>query len=254
MKVNRLVWGSLFLVFIVSAVVHLPASLVIRWLSLPPNVVLQGVTGTIWRGQINNVSYDSVGLGKANWRLTPSHLLQGTLGADVRFGEQSSIQMRGKGQVVASLSSLRLVQFSIQLPANAAMPLISSPLLTHLTGHLSLTIDEYQYQYRGESYCEQLNGKAHWQNAELALISTPLNLASVHFNLNCVKHQIALNAEQHSEHVSSQLSATLSAPNRFALTGWFKPEESFPPSFVASLTWFETDAKNRYRLKYNGRW
>jgi general secretion pathway protein N len=243
------------MMFLVSAVVHLPASLVVRWLALPPNVLLQGVTGTIWRGQIKNVSIDSVDVGKGSWQLTLRHLLQGKLGAEVRFGEQSSIQMRAKGQVVASLSSIHLIQFSVMLPANALMPLIPSPVLTNLAGHISFTIDEYQYQFHGERYCERLNGQAHWQDAELSLVATPLNLASVHLNLSCVQHQIVLESEQKSEHLSSQLSATFSAPHRFALTGWFTPEHSFPQSFTASLAWFsEPDAKNRYRLNYNGRW
>jgi general secretion pathway protein N len=252
-KVKPVLWVCLLIVFFVSAIVHLPASVVVRWVSIPENLELQGVSGTFWQGQISTVNVDSVSLGKWQWQIKPSQLLKGKVVADLRFGEQSSIQMRGKSLIVLSRSSLRLEQLSLQMPAAELTPWITVPLLTDLAGDVSLFIEEYQYD--GEPYCSTLNGKADWHNAVFSIMSTPLYLEEMTAFLSCEKHQVVGEMEQQSKSVSSQIRVGLTSPNRFALSGWFSPNSAFPDSFVPSLAWLPgPDSKNRYQIKHNGRW
>ena len=253
MKAKLLLVIFLLFVCFVSAVVHMPAAVAVRWVSIPSNVLLQGVSGTLWRGKIENVNVNAVDLGKVLWQLKPSRLVKGLLGADVRFGEKSAIQMRGKGQVGLSFSSLWFEQFSVQVPSTELVHSIDFPLPINVAGEVSMFIEEYQYD--GEHYCNELQGTATWQNATLAVMSAPLYLADVSAVLSCDNHQVIAETEQQSQQVSSEFEVGLTHPNQFSVTGWFRPNAEFPESFTQQLNWLpQPDAENRYQINQSGRW
>lgn len=70
----------LYLFFLVS---NLPASVVISSISLPKNIRLSSVSGTIWSGKAANLSISGIELGSVKWDLHPLNLVLGELSADL---------------------------------------------------------------------------------------------------------------------------------------------------------------------------
>lgn len=66
---------ALVMVFLVSAVAHVPAQVVLNYLPLPPQLVISGVSGTIWDGSATGVSWQRQKLGALHWQLAPLKLL-----------------------------------------------------------------------------------------------------------------------------------------------------------------------------------
>ncbi|MGX9417953.1 type II secretion system protein N [Vibrio sp. RC27] len=253
MKTKLLVFICLLIVGLLSAVVHMPATTLIHWARLPTNVTLHGVSGTLLHGQVDRMTVNSIDLGKVRWQAKPSSLLLGQLGADVRFGEQSTTQIRGKGLIGLSLSTLHLKQFSVLLPVSELSPYISPEIPVEIAGNLSLFLDEYQHD--GSGFCRELIGEANWQNTHLSIMSTPLLLGGVSAELSCDQNQLIAQPKQESEQVSSEFNVRLTAPNQYSVSGWLHPNTEFPLEFMPQLTWLiEPDENNRYPIKLSGRW
>lgn len=237
----------------VSAVVHLPASLVVAQSPIPRNVAVQGVSGTIWQGDIANLQVESINLGKISWKLDPTSLIKGQLVANVRFGEQSALQARGKGQIAISPSSLEVRQLSVAMPAQSLSPWLQLPIPVGLNGDLSLLI--HRYQFDGKLYCQSLQGQLTWSSAAVNILSNVLNLGQANATLGCDAQQIVVSSTQQSDQVSSEFSVKLKTPNRYQVEGWFIANDAMPKAFRDQLSWVGTpDQQNRYPIRENGRW
>ncbi len=253
MKAKILLIFGLLIVALVSAVVHLPASIVTKIVTLPGNIRLYGVSGTLWHGEINNLQVSGISLGKVLWKVEPGSVLGGELDASVRFGEQSAIQARGKGILKIMPSSIGVSQLSMTMPARQLSPWIQLPLPLTMAGDLSLLVTEYQFS--GSLYCEQLNGQLSWNQAKVEFLSNQLDLGEARASLGCQAQQIIAQTTQKSDQLSSQFSLKLSTPNRYQLSGWFAPAAGFPEALRSQLTWLPApDGQNRYQIKKNGRY
>ena len=78
---KRILIASLFLVaYLVFLLATLPAALVARYLPLPANVAnllkLEGVSGTLWSGQIARLQYASESVNQLRWDLNGWSLLR----------------------------------------------------------------------------------------------------------------------------------------------------------------------------------
>ncbi|MDN3684054.1 type II secretion system protein N [Vibrio sinaloensis] len=92
------------MVFTVSAIIHLPAQLVVQYAPLPKGLSLTGVQGTIWNGSAVNVRWQRQNLGQVHWQLQASKLFSGKAQAQVRFGRGSDMQFSGRGIVGYAMS------------------------------------------------------------------------------------------------------------------------------------------------------
>jgi hypothetical protein len=71
------------LAIIVVAVVALPASMIGRF--LPPSIVAEDFSGTLWHGSAGRLSLNSRNVGAVEWHLHPASLLQLKVSADVHW-------------------------------------------------------------------------------------------------------------------------------------------------------------------------
>jgi general secretion pathway protein N len=244
---------GLLVVFIVSAVVHLPASVIVKMVTLPNNIQLNGISGSVWRGQISHVQLPEVSLGKVAWQIDPSELIQGKIQANFRFGEHSSIQARGKGTFTLSPSVTSLSHFSLSMPVASFSPWLKTPLPISVAGNLSVLISDYQFD--GNLFCSTISGQANWTGAQIDVISSALQVDNVKAQLHCDNQKIVADVEQQSQQVSSQFTLTLTAPNRYQVVGWFRPNASFPTTLSQQLKWLPApDPNNRYQVSERGRW
>lgn len=71
---------ALYLFFLV---IRLPATVILSSVTLPNNIKLSSVSGTIWSGEIKQLKVSGIDLGSIKWELHPLNLILGELSADV---------------------------------------------------------------------------------------------------------------------------------------------------------------------------
>lgn len=64
--------------FVLGIIVSLPARVVYRW-AVPPEILVSGIDGTVWRGTAREVSVDGVYLKNLSWVAKPWHIVTGKL-------------------------------------------------------------------------------------------------------------------------------------------------------------------------------
>lgn len=64
--------------FVLGVIVLLPARVAYRWVA-PPEVLVSGIDGTVWRGTAREVSVDGIYLKNLSWVAKPWHIVTGKL-------------------------------------------------------------------------------------------------------------------------------------------------------------------------------
>lgn len=103
---TRLLWALGAGAFAVAAIAGAPSGVGASLLmAASPLLRIDGASGTLWRGEFANVSYDSIILGRVRYALSPGHLLLGRLAADVT---SSGGALTGKGWISVSSSGFKV--------------------------------------------------------------------------------------------------------------------------------------------------
>tara|TARA_R110002126_G_scaffold110116_5_gene247179 strand:- start:461 stop:1219 length:759 start_codon:yes stop_codon:yes gene_type:complete len=161
------------MVFLLTLLGNLPASLVWRQVapSLPAQVKLQGITGSLWQGQVANMQVEGVDQGALRWDWRPSGLFKGQLALDLDWRPRNS-------QVSATLrlgfGSLVLEQVTGRLDARSMAAVNKAPFI--LTGDWLLDIPELKLE--DFERVVQAHGRIAWQGAGGGL-PEPLGLGNL---------------------------------------------------------------------------
>lgn len=120
-------WLSLAL-YLLALLWQLPASVVWQRVapSLPAEIELTGLSGTLWRGQVARMTVDRVDQGGLQWNWRPADLLAGNIGLDLLWQPRN-------GQVAANLligpGRIRLEDVSGELDAGTMAELNRAPFI-----------------------------------------------------------------------------------------------------------------------------
>ena len=93
--------------YLLLLVSNLPAAQVLNRITLPDNVHIQGVGGTLWEGNALSVTVDGVQLKNVNWNLSFLSLILGNVAAEVKAGNaRDADSIYFNGDVDVALLSL----------------------------------------------------------------------------------------------------------------------------------------------------
>lgn len=252
MKKILLLALALVMVFTVSAIIHLPAQLVVQYAPLPKGLSLTGVQGTIWNGSAVNVRWQRQNLGQVHWQLQASKLFSGKAQAQVRFGRGSDMQFSGRGIVGYAMSGPYAENLIASLPVEKVMayaPRLPVPL--DLTGQVELSIKSLTY---AAPFCQSAEGSVVWNTDKIGTPLEELQIGPVVANFTCADSTITLKGDQRSQQVESEAEVVLKPNRSYQSSAWFKPGEQFPAAFRDQLGWLsKPDGQGKYRFTYNGR-
>lgn len=243
---------ALLMVFVVSAVSHVPAQLVLNYFPMSPQLALGGVTGTLWDGQATDVKWQNSDLGAFNWQLSPLKLLLAKVEAQVRFGRGSDMQILGRGTVGLSLSGPYANNLIVSLPIDKVLNFVPPlPIPVELSGNVELSVQSMVYD---EPYCQSGNGSLVWNTDKIVTPLAELTLGPVVANFSCQNSEVKIAAEQSSQAISSAGDLVLNPDRTYQTSAWFKPGENFPAAFSEQLNWLPSpDGQGRYQFNYQGR-
>ncbi len=260
MKKRLIIAVSLFLVFVVSAVVHTPAQVIYYFKDrLPRNLQISQVSGSIWHGKAMNVQWQqlqpqspTIDLGGVVWNINWTTLLSGKLSIDTRFGQNSALQISGKGRFELSQTDIKISSMMVRFPVESVAPYIPSPVPFSIQGQGSVNVKDILL--KGER-CIDGDGVVQWDQGMVNVFSQSIDLGLVKSTFSCQDGKITLQANQSSGMFRSQVSGALLVNHRADISGYVAPLEDVPPMLSEQLKRLpEAENGQGYLVKYQGRW
>lgn len=246
---RKVLWGVLFvLVLLTSAVVHLPASLAVRYMPPVPGLALGEVSGTVWKGTAAQLRFQGKALGILKWRFNPLSLLTGKADVEMRLSGNPGVSARGNvGYGFAGLYANNLL---VSASAGFVQSFIPMAMPVSLSGQFDLTVRDYQMK---TPLCNALAGNLAWTQGN---VSTPLGNIEpgvAMATLACDSGKVVVSGDSESQAVETAFNLTLTPEQRYSVSGWFVPGATFPEGMRSQLGWLgQPDDQGRYRFSFNG--
>jgi general secretion pathway protein N len=178
------------LVYVIFLLMTLPAALLLRALPLPNDLVLQGVDGTVWDGQVAVVRDRRMVVEQVNWQLSPWSLLLAEVRLQLKIGNRQS-EIRGQAELVADLGGISIYQGHLELPAKYVSTLAKLPARSNLSGRIIYDIKAFEH---GLPWCNILQGNVYWQDASFSnrMLKQPVQLGLFRSELSCDQGQVVV--------------------------------------------------------------
>lgn len=240
-------------VYIVFLIAKLPANQVIHKVSLPNNISVSNVGGTIWSGTAGRLLVNNIAIENLKWQTSFWSLLLGNLSLDIEAGalrDSSTIYIKGPMNIdLFNQNHIETEQLSIYVPAKMAIAQVSLPVYADASGRFKVDIQELDY-FAG---CRTLAGTGEWINAGLSGLqglNAPLDLGNFYADLSCEGEQILVQIKQPNIfNLNADLRVAHNA--KWSIDGRFKPANELPEQVKSAAQFFgRTDAQGFYSIKF----
>ena len=246
--------GIATLSYVAFMVAELPASFVWRHAPDIQGVSLQGVSGTLWSGEIEKASVSGVSLEDIRWAVKPLSLLQKQLWADIHLGNpfsdlagSTSIRFDGEGIMAENLT----------VDASAAWLQQQSPVPVPVTigGHVQLTANSLLLS---GGQCRRLDADVVWDRGHIETPWGSLSSGKARATLDCQNGRLAGSLRQNSEYARTSASFSLDMASRgrvsYSLDGTIQDGEALPERLKRGMIMLgKPDNEGRYPLRFRGR-
>ena len=241
--------AKLILIFVVSlfllTMAKLPVALVAERAPIPSNMSYEGLSGTVWQGEIQRLQFDDWLLTDVQWQLAPLALLTGNAAFDIKFGKaRDSQQLSGKGQFSYGISGILANGVTVRLPANNIKQMLPIPM-GDIGGRVIATIEQYA---KGDALCRELSGDLTWTKAEVDF-GGRIALGALSSALSC-DNAVIVAAFDGQNRLGLEGVARIESPQAYNFDGYLKPDAELPASLHQGVSMFgKADSKGKYKIK-----
>lgn len=235
--------------YLLFLLVLTPASWWLRLVPMPAGVQLGPVSGTLWQGEIQQLSYQQQPFPAINWQLHPWSLLALSVNLQLQSGSlQQPEQPYLQATVNAGLSKIVLKDTMLKLPVTSLLPYLQLPLPVQAKGDLMIDIQQLQL---AKQQCLNLQGQASWLEASLQPpTGTWLDLKHIYASLSCDEGQPVLITDPDNV-LSLAIKATVSPTGTLRVQGSLLPDASLPEEVHQAMRFVgQPDANGRYPLNF----
>ncbi len=241
-------WSLLGLLFFVVALLcQLPAALVTDKLTLPRGVSLEGVSGSLWSGQVRRLQAHGLTFEQLNWQLLPSRLLLGRLAVEVHAKPGVT---KLDGVLGMSLGGKAFADdLSLRAPVAPLLAGVRMPVPSQVGGQLSLQLDEAN---QGQPWCQVLAGEANWRDARVSNRFGNFELGRIQAVLACDEGAVTAQVKDMPARLGLDLQARLEE-GRYRVSGFAKPAADQPKAIKDVFKLMaKPDGSGRYPLNFQG--
>lgn len=246
MKNTSLLVLASILTFMFFLVAKMPANQVISRVTLPENISVTGVSGTLWNGNATQLLYNGLQVLDVNWHLDFLPLLIGRASLSIDAGSTRNPEsIAFNGEVALSRNHLSINDGTLFAPAPLLLAQVQLPLPVSAKGRVKVEIDALEYANEG---CETLMGKGFWLNGEVAGLQEQIALGNFEATLYCDNGPVEVTTNPENS-LNMASTVTIHHNGKFALTGKFKPEDSLSKEVHgAARNFFEVDNEGFYSI------
>ncbi len=243
-------WGvsvTAVVIFVVSLAVHFPVQLAWKW--WPNPLQGEGISGTLWQGQIERLTWQKWIFTDIEWQWSPKSLLQGQWRYHVSL-KSPSIKAQGSGGIGWDWQGGFAQDWRVFANAEGIAAKIPTPMPMQAQGSVTLLVDDYRY---GSPFCQRLVADGQWQNGELSLPLGDLFLNDIRADFSCQSGTLAGVFTQTSDSLESEWRGRLAPKGQYSWQGWMKPMPALSMSWRQALSWVgKRDNEGRYQVDLNG--
>ena len=235
---------TLYLIFLIQ---QLPANQALSWVSLPANVQISGVSGTVWDGKTQLAVINGMPVRDVRWQLSALPLLWGEASLRIQAGNaRDSQQLTFNGELALSASSVSATDLTLYVPASMALANVPLPVPVDANGRFKVAIEQAQWQGK----CVALSGQGDWLNAAVAGTQGLISLDSFHARLSCAGDDLQVRIDPDNI-FNLDATAAVTPQGKYQIQGKFKPAARLPEEVHQAARFFgRTDADGFYTLNW----
>jgi general secretion pathway protein N len=243
-------WKSLTSLFIVAFLFFLcrsiPASLVTNQLTLPKNVSVSGIRGTIWQAEIEQLSIEQINIAHINAKMNFSSLFTLSPQVYITFGGARFDGPEGYATFTTNGNSTELTNVKVTIAANEIAQKLHLPISVNAGGAVELTASDFQ---TGTQLCENLTGQVTWQKPRVEALKQSVEINTLTAKLSCAQGAIAAKISKPND-LGIDFTAYIRGNGQISGNGYLLPDANFPAVLRDALPFLgRADGQGRYRLQ-----
>lgn len=240
--------GIFLLAYLTFVLATLPAQFVVSKLSLPKNVGIYGVSGTIWQGSIEQLVITNTQIQKVNSQLSFLSLFTLTPKVDLTFGDAILAGPEGQLTLAVSADELALTNVDVLIPANTIAQQIALPLPITAKGNVEVQLTALAISLGESKQCTLASGELSWRRAGVIALEQNIKLGKLSADIGCEQGAIAVNLAP-KNNLGLTFSAYIRDKGKISGQGHLKPGAKFPEQLKSALPFLgKADNQGRYRI------
>ncbi len=248
-------WFAYTAIFLSSYMVFLlastPLALVINNIKLPKNIVLQGVSGSIWQGEVVKVTINNNEIEKVKTTVSFWSLFSLAPNVQVTFGDAMSSGPEGKLSLTVSSEQFTLTDVEIFMSANDIARQLSLPIPLSAQGNVELFLSELVIATGTQLSCSKAAGEVLWSRAGVVALEQNIKLGKFTTEISCDEGNLLAKVSPKNNLGLSFDGVLALATQKVSGQGYLKPGAKFPSQLRSALSFIgRPDNEGRYQLRF----
>ncbi len=230
-------------------VATLPANIVFKQVTLPNNVSLSGITGSVWHTNVAQVVVDGVVINQVQAKLSFWSLFTLSPAISIKFGDSFLAGPEGKLDITISQEEIEIDNLNVLVKANEIAQQLTLPLPVTAKGDVELILSHAAMDLLNQNKCIAANGVITWSKAGVVALDQNIKLNKLDGKISCDKGVLALLLSP--ENKLGLTFNTYVRNGRISGSGFLKPGAQFPTELNSALPFLgRKDNQGRYRLSF----
>ena len=231
-------------------IVTLPTTLVLNQVSLPKNIQISGVSGSIWNTDITQANIQGTSVKKINAKLSFWSLFTLTPKLSISFGDSFSAGPEGKLELKLSSTKAQINDLLLLVKANQIAQQLPLPLPMSAKGDVEITLLTAEIDLKNNNQCIAANGTVSWSKSGVIALEQNVKLGNLNADIACDNGAITATISPKND-LGLTFTAYVRAGGKVSGNGFLKPGDKFPQQLNDALPFLgRKDSKGRYRLKF----
>lgn len=248
---NKFVMVAIFIIaYIGFLVATLPTTVVLNKVSLPKQIHISGVSGSIWQTNIEQVVVGGTRIQKVKAKLSFFSLFTLTPKLFITFGNSFLAGPEGEFELALSADNAEINNLNMLVKANEIAQQLTLPLPMSAQGDVELTIINAKINLAKNNQCIVAKGVANWSKAGVVALEQNINLGNFTADIDCENGALAIILSPKND-LGLTFNAYLRQGGKISGNGFLKPDAKFPKALNNALPFLgNKDNQGRYRLSF----
>jgi general secretion pathway protein N len=245
-------YGAIFLSsYIIFLLANAPLVLVTNNIELPRNVDLQGVSGSIWQGEIASLIINNNEIKSIKTKVSFWSLFSLAPRTKVTFGNAMLAGPEGKFTLEISAQELVLTEVEVFVSANDIAKQLPLPIPISAQGNVELNLDTIVLTTAEKLSCLQAKGEVTWLRAGASALEQNIKLGKFNVGISCAEGNILAMVNPNND-LGLSFDGVLALPTKkLSGKGYLTPGDKFPVQLKSALSFLgRADNQGRSRLSF----
>tara|TARA_R110001583_G_C5645503_1_gene408262 strand:+ start:27 stop:779 length:753 start_codon:yes stop_codon:yes gene_type:complete len=248
---KKLSIGVVFLLtYLGFLIATLPATVLFNQFKIPKEPSVSGVTGSIWKTNIDQVIINGTRIEKVKTKLNFWSLFSLTPKLFITFGDSFSAGPEGELELVLSQEKAQINGLKLLLKANEIAQQLTLPLPMTAQGDVELTVLTAQIDLKNNNQCITVKGNIAWSKAGIVAFEQNIKVGQLMADISCENGALAVVISPEND-LGLTFNAYVRQGGKISGNGFLKPGVKFPAALNDVLPFLgKKDNQGRYRLYF----